>query len=82
MVTIEYTNSFKKSYKKIKDSNFSKKIKSQIKKIINNPTIGKPMKYKRKGTRELYLSPYRISYAYIKDKNKIILLSIYHKDEQ
>ena len=80
MVTIEYTNSFKKSYKKFKGNNFSKKLKTQIKKIVNNPTIGKPMRYKRKGTRELYLSSYRISYAYI--KNKIIFLSIYHKDNQ
>jgi mRNA-degrading endonuclease RelE of RelBE toxin-antitoxin system len=80
MVIVGYTNSFKKSFKKIKNNSFSKKIKLQIKKIVSNPSIGKPMRYDRKGTRESYVSPYRISYVYI--KNKIIFLSIYHKDEQ
>ena len=82
MVTIEYTNSFKKHFKKIKDKTFSDKLKSQIKKIVEDPLIGKPMRYYRKGTRELYASPYRVSYAYLKKQQKIIFLSIYHKDEQ
>ena len=80
MVTVDYTDSFRKSFRKIKDKKLSDKIKLQIIKIVQNPTTGKPMRYKRKGTRELYASPYRISYAY--SNNKIILLSIYHKDEQ
>ena len=40
------------------------------------------MRYGRKGTRELYASPFRISYFYIKGENKIIFSDIYHKDEQ
>ncbi|MCH8328823.1 MAG: type II toxin-antitoxin system RelE/ParE family toxin, partial [Nanoarchaeota archaeon] len=58
------------------------KIKKQIAKIIESPEIGKPMRYSRKGTRELHIQPFRISYAYMKDKNKIIFLDIYPKDEQ
>jgi len=40
------------------------------------------MKYSRKGTRELYVKPYRISYSYIQHESKIIFLNLYHKDEQ
>ena len=82
MVVIEYTNGFKKSFKKIKDENFSNKLKLQIKKIVNNPLMGKPMRFNRKGTRELYVSPYRISYAYFEKEERIVFLSIYHKDKQ
>jgi mRNA-degrading endonuclease RelE of RelBE toxin-antitoxin system len=38
--------------------------------------------YERKGTRELYIKPYRIAYAYSKEEDKITFLEIYHKDEQ
>lgn len=80
--------SFKERIKKqIETTKFHKKISvcSRIKildKIIENPEIGKPMRYNRKNTRELYLSPYRIAYAYIPFDNKLIFLDIYHKDEQ
>jgi len=82
MVTVEFSASFEKIIKKIKDENSKEKVKKQIKKIINNPEIGKPMMYTRKGTRELYVGSFRLSYAYIKEENKIIFLEIYHKDEQ
>nr|QNO49382.1 hypothetical protein ICHGDBFH_00037 [Methanosarcinales archaeon ANME-2c ERB4] len=58
------------------------RVKNQIKKILENPEIGKPMRYARKGTRELYMGSFRRSYAYLKDENKIIFLDLYHKDEQ
>lgn len=82
MVIVEYTDSFKKSIKKIKDVAFSNKIKNQIIKIINQPEIGKPMRYQRKGTRELYIDSYRLAYAYLERQNKIIFLGIYHKNKQ
>ena len=49
---------------------------------MNNPEVGKPMKYVRKGTREVYIGSFRLSYAYINEENKIIFLDLYHKDEQ
>src|SRR3989344_2073429 len=49
---------------------------------IENPEVGKPMMYDRKGTREVYVKPFRLSYAYIKHENKIIFLDLYHKDGQ
>ena len=57
-------------------------MKGQILKIISNPEVGKPMKHARKGTRELYVDPFRLSYAYLKAEDKVVLLDLYHKDEQ
>ena len=79
---IEKTDRFVKTVKKIKDIGLKDKLQKQIIKIIDNPEIGKPMMYDRKGTREVYVRPFRLSYAYIKEENKIIFLGLYHKDEQ
>lgn len=72
---------FEKLFSKL-DSNEKEKIKTQIRKIIANPEVGKPMRYSRKGTRETYAGSFRLSYAYIPEENKIIFLDLYHKDEQ
>jgi mRNA-degrading endonuclease RelE of RelBE toxin-antitoxin system len=82
MVNVNYDNKFKEILSKIKDQLFRIKIEKQIKKIINNPEIGKPMRNIRKGTREVYIQPYRLSYVYLKNENLIIFLDIYHKDKQ
>ena len=78
----ERTTRFEKTLKHIKDGGIRIRIWKQIEKIIENPEIGKPMMYERKGTREIYVHPFRLSYAYIESENKIIFLDIYHKDEQ
>ncbi|MFB6246797.1 MAG: type II toxin-antitoxin system RelE/ParE family toxin [Candidatus Pacearchaeota archaeon] len=67
---------------KVKDKDLKSKVKSQVRKIISDPEVGKPMKYGRKGTRELYVKPYRLSYLYLKKENKMVLLDVYHKDKQ
>lgn len=82
MVTIAYDLSFEKKVRKIKDQVLKLKVKTKILKIIDTPEIGKTMRYSRKGTREVYISPFRLSYLYIKNEEKIIFLDLYHKDEQ
>ncbi len=82
MLNIEYKKDFLKTISKIKDEAVKNKVKKQIEKIIENPETGKPMRYSRKGTREVYIAPYRLAYAYQSSENKIIFLEIYHKDEQ
>lgn len=80
MVEVIFDPDFKKDFKKVKNKDIKNKIIKQISKIKSNPKIGKPMRYSRKGTRELYISPFRLSYMY---ENKIIyILALYHKDEQ
>jgi len=82
MVNIEFGPSFEKVLKKIKNLAVKEQLKKHIQKIIENPEAGKPMRYGRKGTREIYVVPYRLSYAWIKDEDKIVFLDLYHKDEQ
>ncbi|MFT4313120.1 MAG: type II toxin-antitoxin system RelE/ParE family toxin [Candidatus Woesearchaeota archaeon] len=80
MLKVSKAKTFLKSISKIKDIALKEKLKKQIRKIILQPEIGKPMRYDRKGTRELYVKPFRISYAY--RSNEIIFLDMYHKDDQ
>lgn len=81
MVNVDYHPDFKNIFNKL-DKSIKEKVGKVIIKIINNPEMGKPMKYNRKGTRELYIKPFRLSYSYLSNENKIIILDLYHKDEQ
>ena len=82
MVISAFHPDFQKTFSKIKDSATKEKLIKQFYKIRENPEVGKPMMYGRKGTREVYVAPYRLSYVYIKEENKVIFLDLYHKDQQ
>lgn len=82
MVRSSFSDSFQRTFSKIKDKSTKERIIKQFIKIRENPEIGKPMMQDRKGTREVYIKPFRLSYAYIKDADKIIFLDLYHKDKQ
>ncbi len=82
MVKAVFHPSFKELFSKVKNKGLKEKIIKQFVKIKYNPEIGKPMRYSRKGTREVYIAPFRLTYSYIKDENKIVFLDLYHKDEQ
>jgi mRNA-degrading endonuclease RelE of RelBE toxin-antitoxin system len=82
MVTVAYDPRFESIVSKIKNEGLKERIKKQIRKIIADPEAGKPMRYIRKDTREVRIPPFRLSYAYLKNEDKIILLDLYHKDEQ
>lgn len=82
MLAVGYKEGFLKIISKIRNEANKTKIKKQVEKILENPEIGKPMRYGRKGTREVYTAPYRLAYSYSPSENKIIFLDIYHKDEQ
>lgn len=82
MLTIEHSPNFISLLRKVKNKAEQDKIKKKIRRIIENPGLEKPMRYARKGTRELYISSFRLSYAYLQDENKLIFLDLYHKDKQ
>lgn len=63
---------FENTFKKIKDRNTKNRIIKQIKKIIENPEIGKPYRYGRRGERSVYIGNYRLLYA-LKGETLIIL---------
>jgi mRNA-degrading endonuclease RelE of RelBE toxin-antitoxin system len=82
MVEVIFDDHFTRAITKIKDQEVKKSVKNKIKKIIENPEIGKPMRNVRKGTREVYSGSFRLSYEYSKERNLIEFLDFYHKDEQ
>ena len=82
MVEIRFDKRFTIMFSKLKDGLLRIKIKKQIQKILENPEVGKPMRNVRKGTREIYIKPFRLSYVFIKEKNIIYILDLYHKKRQ
>ena len=82
MVEVIFVPKFKQIFSKIKDNLLKEKIIKQISKIKINPTIGKPMRNVRKGTRELYILPFRLSYAYHIPTNTVFILDLYPKKKQ
>lgn len=82
MVKVIYDDNFQNIFSKIKDELLKLKIKKQIRKIINNPEVGKPMRNVRKGTRELYIKPFRLSYVYHVKEDTVEILDLYHKKKQ
>jgi mRNA-degrading endonuclease RelE of RelBE toxin-antitoxin system len=79
MVEIRFDKNFTIIFSKIKDELLRVKIKKQIKKIKENPEVGKPMRNVRKGTREIYIKPFRLSYNYNSNEDVVYVLDFYHK---
>ena len=82
MVEVIFDNKFKEIFSKIKDNILKERIIKQIKKKKENLEVGKPMRNVRKGTRELYILPFRLSYRFNVNENIVEILFLYHKDEQ
>ena len=64
------------------DEALKSKLKKLIDKIVENPAVGKPLRYVRKGTRELYMHPFRLSYSYDPQSDAVTFLDLYHKKRQ
>jgi len=82
MVRVIFLDKFKKTFFKLKGNSLKEKIIKQIGKIKINPKVGKPMRNVRKGTRELYIRPFRLSYVYDAERDLIEILDLYHKKKQ
>lgn len=82
MVDISFDPAFQRQISKIGDALIKVRILKQIEKIKNHPEAGKPMRGPRKGTRELKIPPFRLSYVYHALEEQIEILDFYHKDEQ
>ena len=82
MVILKASENYKNRFSKIKESFTKERIIKLIQKLLENPEVGKSMRHERKGTREVYLGSFRLSYSYDKNLGIITLLDFYHKDEQ
>jgi len=58
------------------DSFLLKKLKAQITKILNNPKVGKSLKYSR-NEKSLYIKPFRLIYSVVNDE--LFLLKFEHR---
>ncbi len=75
MVKITPTKEFIKNTKRL--NNFERlKLEKQIRKILENTNVGKPLMYKR-GERSLYIWLFRLVYAIRREE--IILLKFEHR---
>jgi len=70
-----YTEEFKKDVRKVKDKKIQGRIKKMVKKIRDNPEVGKPLRYGLFGLRSIQIPPFRILYEFRED------LIILHKFE-
>ena len=75
--TIVYTQKFERDVKKLRDSLVKERVKKQIRKIIENPGTGKPLRYGLKGEWTVRVPPYRLIYAVQGDR--LILLRFEHR---
>lgn len=76
MVDVIYTDKFEKEVKKL-DSSIKDKVIKQIEKIIQDPNVGKPLRYDLKGERTIYVKPYRIIYHF--SQTTITFLRVEHR---
>ncbi len=74
-----YTEEFKRDMKKVKDKKIQNRIKKMIKKIRDNPGVGKPLRYDLFGLRSVQIPPFRILYELRDDL--IILHKFEHRKE-
>jgi len=76
--TIVYTQKFERDVRKIHRSQLKDGLK-QIRKIAENPELGKPLRYGLKGEWTIRVTPYRLIYAVQDDR--LILLRFEHRKE-
>ncbi len=79
MVTIIPSSSFKKAVKHL-NTQQRDVLRKVIKKIIKEPTVGKPLKYGR-GERSLRMKPFRIVYSFRQDTKTLSLLMFKHRKD-
>ena len=70
MVKITPSKTFIKDIKNI-DKFLKDRLEKQLRKLIDNPLVGKPLRYKR-GERTLYVKPFRLVYS-VRGKEMILL---------
>jgi len=61
--TVVWTKKFERELRKLKDGAMKNRVKEQIKKVIEDPETGKPLRFALKGERSVYASPYLLIYA-------------------
>lgn len=80
MVKIEFiitTEKFERDIRRIKDKRLKRGLEKQIRKIVDKPSIGKPLKHVLRGERSVRIGPYRLLYKV--EADRLILLRFEHR---
>jgi mRNA-degrading endonuclease RelE of RelBE toxin-antitoxin system len=72
-----YTEEFKGDLKKIRDKKIQRRVKRIIQKIIDNPDIGKTLRYELFPLRSVRIPPFRVLYELRSDT--VILHKFEHR---
>jgi mRNA-degrading endonuclease RelE of RelBE toxin-antitoxin system len=75
---IAYTHEFRRGIKKVRDKAMQRKARKIVEKIIDNPDIGKPLRYEPAGMRSVRVPPFRILYELSGDY--LIFHTFEHRD--
>ncbi len=75
---ISYTYEFRRGIKKVRDKAMQIKVKKIVQKIIDNPDVGKPLRYELAGLRSVRVPPFRILYELSGDR--LIFHTFEHRD--
>ena len=75
--TIVYTQKFERDVKKIRDGLVKERLAKQIRKVVEDPEVGKPLRYGLKGEWTIRVPPYRLIYAVQGDR--LVLLRFEHR---
>ena len=73
------TDKLVRDVKKLRDKKTKERIDAEVRRIRENPDVGKPLGYGLKGEKTVRIPPYRLIYAVI--GNNLILLRFEHRDE-
>ena len=74
---IVYTQKFEQDVRKLRDSLMKERLERQIRKIVEDPEKGKPLRYGLKGEWTVRVPPYRLIYAV--QGGRLILLRFEHR---
>ena len=77
--SIIYTEKFEREVRKVRDSFVKERLEKQIRKIAEEPTSGKPLRYGLKGEWTVRIKPNKLIHAVQEDK--LILLRFEHRKE-
>jgi mRNA-degrading endonuclease RelE of RelBE toxin-antitoxin system len=73
---IVYTSKFENDARRLKEKGIKHRLEKNIRKVIENPEIGKPLSYALKGERTIRIPPFRFIHSI--SENRLILLRFEH----
>ena len=75
--TVVWTDKFERELRKVKDKTPKMRVRKKIEEMLEDPEIGKPLRFETRGERSIRISPFRLIYAV--EGDTIYLLRFEHR---